>query len=80
MLGEMILKHSKNLSSIILCYNISLYQGQYITQMMNGTLKSACTDDSFDLFWQKVNSKASELDNGKGGEQVVKVGRGGLDL
>ena len=32
--------------------------------MTIGTLKSIRSDDSFDLFWQKVN-KASELDIGE---------------
>ena len=32
---------------------------------MIGTMKSVHTDESFDLFWQKVNSKVSELDIGE---------------
>ena len=41
---------------------LSAAEGQHIAQMTIGTLKSLCSDDSFDLFWQKVNSNASELD------------------
>lgn len=65
MLGEMILKHSDNLSSTLQNKSLSAAEGQCIAQMTIGTLKSVRSDNSFDLFWQKVNSKASELDIGE---------------
>ena len=65
MLGEMILKHPDNLSSTLQNKSLSAAEGQCIAQMTIGTLKSVRSDNSFDLFWQKVNSKASELDIGE---------------
>ena len=62
MLGEMILKHSDNFSSTLQHKTLSAAEGQHIAQMTVGTLKSLRSDDSFDLFWQTANSKASELD------------------
>ena len=51
MLGEMILKHSDNLSSTLQHKSLSAAEGQYIAQMTIETLKSVRCDDSFDLFW-----------------------------
>ena len=64
LLGEVILKHSDNLSSTLQHKSLSATEGQYIAQMTIETLKSVHSDDSFDLFWQKVSTKASELDIG----------------
>ena len=64
MLGEVILKHSDNLSSMLQRTSLLAAEGQYIAQMTIETLKSVCSDDSFDLFWQKVSTKVSELDIG----------------
>ena len=62
MLGEVILKHSDNLSSTL--QHKSLSAAEYIAQMTIETLKSVRSDDSLDIFWQKVSTKASELDIG----------------
>ena len=65
MLGEMILKHSDNLSSTLQHKFLSAAEGQYIAQMTIETLKSFRTNNLFDLFRQKVSLKASELDVGE---------------
>ena len=62
MLDEVILKHSDNLSSML--QHKSLSAAEYIAQMTIETLKSVRSDDSLDLFWQKVSTKPSELDIG----------------
>ena len=62
MLGEMILKHSDNLSSTLQCKILCAAEGQHIARMTTETLKSLRSDNAFDLFWQKVNNKADELE------------------
>ncbi len=65
LLGETILRHSDNLSSTLQHKTLSAAEGQYIAQMAVATLKSVRNEESFDLFWQKVNSRASQLDVGE---------------
>jgi len=53
-LGEMILRHSDNLSQCLQKKTISAAEGQHVAKMVIDTLQSIRTDESFDLFWQKV--------------------------
>ena len=63
MLGELILKHANNLSSILYSTNIyQLQKEQQIVLLTVQTIKSVCTDDMFDLFWAKVTQRATSLD------------------
>lgn len=62
MLGEMILKHSDNLSSTLQSKSLSAAEGQQIARMTTETLKTLRNDVAFHTFWQKVNSKAGELE------------------
>ena len=59
MLGEMVLKHSDNLSSTLQHKSMSAAGGQEITRMTMQTLESLRNDQSFNLFWTKVNQFAS---------------------
>ena len=61
-LGELILKHADNLSSTLQHTSLSAAEGQQVAHMTVETLKSIRNDQSFDLFWEKVNHTASELD------------------
>ena len=61
-LGEMILRHTDNLSSTLQHKTISAAEGQEIARMTVETLKSTRTDESFESFWDNVNLKAMSLD------------------
>ena len=65
MLGEMILRHADNLSSTLQHKSMSAAEGQQIAAMTVETLRRIRDDESFDLFWLKVNNFASahEIDN-----------------
>lgn len=62
MLGEIILRHTDNLSRTLQQRSISAAEGQQVAQMTFGTLKSLRNDLSYDLFWTKVNQTAFNLD------------------
>ena len=62
MLGEIILRHSENLSRTLQQHSISAAEGQQVARMTIGTLKSLRNDQSFELFWTKVNQTTSNLD------------------
>ena len=53
-LGEMILRHSDNLNQCLQKKTISAAEGQHVAKMVTDTLQSIRTDESYDLFWQKV--------------------------
>ncbi len=59
MLGELILRHTDNLSSTLQKKSMSAAEGQLIASMTVQTLNSIRNDTSFDLFWTKVNSFAT---------------------
>ena len=61
-LGELLLRHSDNLSRALQHSSISAAEGQVIAKMMLNTLRSLRCDDSFNLFWQKVTKMADELE------------------
>lgn len=58
MLGEMILRHTDNLSSTLQNKHLSASEGQQIAQMTLDTLQTLRTDLHFDLFWTKVSNMA----------------------
>ena len=53
LLGELILKHSDNLSKTLQSPRLSASEGQQIAAMTVKTLQSLRTDSNFDLFWTK---------------------------
>ena len=53
-LGQMILRHSDNLSQCLQKKTRSAAEGQHVAKMAADTLQSIRTDESHDLFWQKV--------------------------
>lgn len=53
-LGEMILRHSDNLSQCLQKKTISAAEGQQVAKMVISTLQSIRTEESYNLFWQKV--------------------------
>jgi len=53
-LGEMILRHSDNLSQCLQKKTISAAKGQHVAKMVTDTLQSIRNEESYDLFWQKV--------------------------
>ena len=61
MLGELILKHTDNLSRTLQHASMSAAEGQHITAMTVATLNSMRSDDQFNLFWDLVVLKAEEL-------------------
>ena len=52
-LGEMILRHTDNLSSTLQKSSLSAAEGQQVAQMTVATIKSLRSDESFDIFWEK---------------------------
>ena len=60
-LGEMVLKHSDNLSCTLQHKSMSAMEGHEISVMTIAMLKSLRNDTSFDLLWDKVNLMASKL-------------------
>lgn len=65
MLGELILRHTDNLSRTLQHKTVSAAEGQEIARMTVETLNSIRSGESFDLFWAKVSSTAESLDVGK---------------
>ena len=61
-LGEMILRHTDNLSSTLQHKALSAAEGQELARMTIETLKSIRTNEAFDNFWDYVNLKAKSLD------------------
>ena len=61
-LGESLLCNTDNLSKTLQKKEFSAAEGQLTMEQRKRTLMSIRNDDSFDLFWEKVNSMASDLD------------------
>lgn len=53
-LGEMILKHTDNLSKTLQHNDFSASEGQEIARLTIRTLETLRNEDSFNLFWEKV--------------------------
>ena len=65
LLGELVLMHTDNLSSSLQNKSISASEGQQLMQLTVATLKSIRSDQSFDIFWEKVTTMAAELSVGE---------------
>ena len=61
MLGELVLKHTDNLSRTLQHTSLSAAEAQQITSMTVATLKSMRSDDQYDRFWDLANLKSEEL-------------------
>ena len=61
-LGDLILRHSDNLSRTLQKTDISAAEGQEVAAMTVQTLKSLRSDSNFSLFWEKVTKIADTLD------------------
>ena len=61
MLGELILRHSDNLSSTLQHKSLSAAEGQQVAHMTVQTFKSIRDDNSYDLFWKRVDLKVKRL-------------------
>ena len=73
MLGELVLKHTDNLSRTLQHASMSAAEGQQVTAMTVATLNSMCSDDRFDLFWDLAISMAEKL--GVSGPQLPRQSR-----
>ena len=60
-LGEMILRHSDNLSKALQKKDLSAAEGQHIAGLVKATLQSMRSTDHFDLLWKVLTRKAEEL-------------------
>ena len=65
MLGEMILRHADSLSSTLQHQSMSAAEGQQVALMTVQTMNSIRTEESFDLFWVKVNRFIEDHDISK---------------
>lgn len=61
-LGELILRHSDNLSRTIQSKNISAAEGQQLAKLVIATLRSIREEDKYDLFWTKLLKFAEDND------------------
>jgi len=61
-LGELLLRHSDNLSKTLQSSSMSAAEGQKIAEMTVITLQSIRSDEQFLLFWDLTKKKATELD------------------
>ena len=60
--GEMLLRHTDNLSQALQKKTLSAAEGQQIARMVITTLQSLRTEDSYSLFWEKVTTTAESAD------------------
>ena len=61
-LGEMILRHTDNLSKALQAKVISAAEGQQTADMVVQTLQKLRQDREYDLFWVKVDKMAESLE------------------
>ena len=61
-LVELLLRHTDNLSKALQHQSLSAAEGQMIADMACRTIQKLRDDDSFDLFWLKVNKMSESLD------------------
>ena len=61
-LGEIILRHTDNLSKTLQAKALSAAEGQEIASMVVVTLETLRDDTSFDAFWQKVSMCVESFD------------------
>ena len=63
-LGNLVLRHSDNLSKTIQKLTLSAGDCQSLASLPIKTMQKLRSDDSFDLFWTNVNSKTDKLEIG----------------
>ena len=61
-LGELLLKHSDNLSRTLQSSSMSAAEGQKIAVMTISTLQSIHSNENFLLFWKRIVQMANERD------------------
>lgn len=61
-LGELVLRHSDNLSRTLQNKSLSAAEGQQAAKMTVQTIQSIRSDEAFNLFWEKVNRYATDMD------------------
>ena len=61
-LGELMLRHSDNMSRTLQNKSLSAAEGQQAAKMTVRTIQSIRSDEAFDLFWEKVNRNATAMD------------------
>ena len=59
--GEMILRHSDNLSQTLQKKTTSAAEGQQVARMVIETLQTLRIQESYDLFWEKVIKQADSI-------------------
>ena len=64
-LGEMVLRHTDNLSRTLQDKALSAAEGQKVADMVVRTLQTLRNVESFDLFWLKVTKSGESLDVGE---------------
>ena len=62
MLGEIVLRHTDNLSKTLQDKTCSSAEGQEIASMVSRTLQAIRTDKYINLFWLKVTNTSKPLD------------------
>ena len=62
MLGQLLLRHSDNLSQTLHSPSMSAAEGQYVAAMTVKTLQSLRSEENFAAFWGRVYQTASELE------------------
>ena len=60
-LGELILRHTDNLSCTLQKAGISAAEGQTIAGLIVKTLQSLRTNSNFQLFWETTTREADQL-------------------
>lgn len=58
-LGQLIFGHCDNLSCTLQHKDLSAVEGQSVAVT---TLQSICTDEMFDLFWEKIQKECKKID------------------
>ena len=61
-LGELVLRHNDNLSRTLQNKSLSAAEGQQAAKMTVQTIQSIRSDEAFNLFWEKVNRYATDMD------------------
>ena len=61
MLGEMLLRHSDNLSKALQASHMSAAEGQAVASMTVKTLQTLRVENMFSLFWDKATKTADDL-------------------
>ena len=61
-LGELVLRHSDNLSRTLQHKSLSAAEGQHVAAMVVKTIESMRSEEAYKLFWDKVLLSIEALD------------------